>query len=155
MFPRVQPRIPMGCDTSHWQASQQPPIGPSPYSSWSVPLTDFPPPLGFVRQQDPRAMSASLSPSQGSASAGAWAPGSYSSLSANESYSPYNPGHFVVQRGPPPIIPPLQGPSGVRKSEDLQATKQRRGERFMDSGSTETRSRTSKTERTQEQAGGF
>jgi hypothetical protein len=113
MLPRVQPGMPMGYDTSHWQAPQQPPIGPSSRSEygppWSVPPADFSLPPGVVHQQGP---SASWSPSQDSAGAhNAWG-GSYCPRSANESYLPYNTGGFVGQQGPPPMIPPrsqLQG----------------------------------------------
>ena len=117
-LPRVQPGMPMVYDTSHWQASQQPPIGPSPRSeydpSWSVPPANFPLPLGVARQQNPRPMTAPWSTSQDSAGAhNAFASGgSYFPQSANEYDSPYNPGGFVGQQNPPPMTPPrsqLQG----------------------------------------------
>ena len=85
MMPPVQPGMPMGYDTSHWQASQQPPTGPSPrseYAPWSVPPADF-----------------------STGAHNAWG-GSQLPRSANESYLPYNPGGFVGQQDPPPMIPP-------------------------------------------------
>lgn len=101
----------MGYDTSHWQASQQPPVGPSPRSeydsSWSVPPADFPLPPGVVRQQS---SSASWSPFQGRAGAHNALGGSYSPRSANESYFPYNSGGFVGQRDPPPMTPSRSQP---------------------------------------------
>jgi hypothetical protein len=118
MLPRVQPGMPMGYDTSHWQASQQPPIGPSPRSeydpSWSVPPANFPLPPGVVHQQGPGPMGASWPPSQDSAAHNALG-GSYSPRSANESYFPYNSGGFVGQQNPPSMTPPrsqLQGSAG-------------------------------------------
>lgn len=116
MSPRVQPGIPMPYDP-HWQASQQPAIGPGPYSEYtplrSVPPADFPRPPGHrvVRQQNPRAMSAQWSSDQGSGSSHD-ALGSYSPRSAN---FPYNSGGFVGQQNPPPMAPPrsqLQGSAG-------------------------------------------
>jgi hypothetical protein len=119
MSPRVQPGMPMGHDTSHWQASQQPPIGPSPRSeydpSWSVPPAGFPLPSGVVHQQGPGPMGASWSPSQDSAGAHNALGGLYSPRSANESYFPYNSGGFVGQQNPPSMTPPrsqLQGSAG-------------------------------------------
>jgi hypothetical protein len=47
----------------------------------------------------------------------------------------------------------VQGSPGEKKSEELPGKKPRRRVRFMDSSSTETRSRTSKTEETREHAG--
>jgi hypothetical protein len=112
-----------GDNTSHWQASQQPPIGPGPRSeygpSWPVPPAGFPLPPGVVHQQSPRLMSAPWSPSQDSAGAhNAWG-GSYSPRSANESHFPYRPGDFVGQQNPPIITPPrsqLQGSAGDRNA---------------------------------------
>lgn len=135
MMPPVQPGMPMGYDTSHWQASQQPPTGPSPRSEydtpWSVPPADFPLPSGVVHQQGPGPMNASWSPSQYSTGAhNAWG-GSQLPRSANESCLPYNPGGFVGQQDPPPMIPPrsqLPGsasdwhPSGGSYSHPGQST---------------------------------
>src|ERR1700733_9335145 len=45
MSPRVQPGMPMGNGTSHWQASQQPPIGEN-VPLWPVPPAGFPHPPG-------------------------------------------------------------------------------------------------------------
>jgi hypothetical protein len=119
MLPRVQPGMPMVYDTSHWQASQQPPIGPSPRSeydpSWSVPPANFPLPSGAVHQQNPRPMSASWSPSQDSAGTHNAFGGSYSPRSSDEYYFPYNPGGFVGQQNPPLMThtrSQLQGSAG-------------------------------------------
>jgi hypothetical protein len=118
MLPRVQPGMPMRYDASHWQASQQPPIGPSARPeydpSWSVLPADFPLAPGVIHQQSRRPMNASWSPSQGPAGAhNAW--GGYSSRPANESYFPYNSGGFVGQLNLSPMTLPrsqLQGSAG-------------------------------------------
>jgi hypothetical protein len=117
MSPRVQPRMPMGYDTSHWQASQRPPAGLGPRSEHaqlrSVPPADFPLPPGVVHQQSQGLMTASWSSSQASIHHALW--GSSSPPSANESYCPYNPGGFVGQQNPPPMTPSrsqLQGSAG-------------------------------------------
>ena len=112
----VQPVMPMGYDTSHWQASQRPPIGTSPH----VPLCPVPPAgfslaPGVAPQQSSRPMSASWSPFPGSAGPHNALGGSYSPPSANESYFPYNSGGFIGQQNPPPMTPPrsqLQGSAG-------------------------------------------
>ena len=73
----------------------------SPYNP-----SDFPYPLGFVRQQNPRPMTLAEPSSQ--ASAGEWDPWARSSLhqSTSESRSPYNPSdspyplHFARQQNP-------------------------------------------------------
>jgi hypothetical protein len=117
--------MPIGYDTSHWQASQQPPIGPSPRSEYdpsrSVPPADFPLPPGVVRQQSSRPMSAPWSPFQGPAGAHNALGGSYSPRSANESYFPYNSGGFVGQRDPPPMTPPRSQLQGSTRAGDWNA----------------------------------
>jgi hypothetical protein len=125
MSPRVQPGTPIGYDTSHWQASQQPPISPSPRSD-HVTMRSAP---GFVRQQSPRPMSASWSPSQDPA-------GPYNALrepyplrSANEFDIHYNSGGYVGQQDPPPMASSRSEPQGSADdwiSEGLQGMKQGR-----------------------------
>jgi len=120
MSPRVQPGMPMRYNTSHWQASQQPPNGRLGYDPlWPIPPADFPLPPGVEHQQSPRPMTASWSPSQDIAgSHNAWARGgSYSSRSSNESDFPYNSdsGGFVGQQNPSPMTATrsqLQGSAG-------------------------------------------
>ncbi len=119
MSPQVQPRMPMGYDTSHWQASQQPPAGLSPRSEHaqlrSVPPAGFRLPPGVVHQQSPGLMATSWSSSQGSASVHHALWGSSPPPSANESHYPYYPGGFVGQQNPPPMTSSrsqLQGSTG-------------------------------------------